>query len=157
MKSILPKNDVTKKELILPSNFNINRLDFDKNNRVQSFVNLMLRFGMIPTINKPTRVTRHTATEIDRVFTNTITDNIKIRTAIMETDIYDHFPIIFATQNKIDAKIPEQTFSNLIFQTSQSISKAHITQFDSSITKGIRKSSKKKQKLYKKCLKKRTN
>ena len=68
----------------------------------------MLRFGMIPTINKPTRVTRHTATEIDRVFTNTITDNIKIKTAIMETDIYDHFLIIFATQNKIDAKIPEQ-------------------------------------------------
>ena len=35
--------------------FNINLFDFDKNKRVQSFVNLMFRFGMIPTINKPTR------------------------------------------------------------------------------------------------------
>ena len=42
---------------------------------------------MIPTINKPTRVTRHTAIAIDQVFTNTIMDNIEIKTAIMTTDI----------------------------------------------------------------------
>ena len=42
---------------------------------------------MIPTINKPTRVTSHTAIAIDQVFTNTIMDNIEIKTAIMTTDI----------------------------------------------------------------------
>ena len=46
---------------------------------------------MIPMINKPTPVTRHTATATDRVFTNTIMDNIEIKTAIMKTDISDHF------------------------------------------------------------------
>ena len=76
--------------------------------KVQSFVNLMFRFGMIPTINKPTRVTRHTATAIDHVFTNTIMGNIEIKAAIVKTDISDHFPIIFATKNKIDAEITEQ-------------------------------------------------
>ena len=59
--------------------FNINLLDFGKNNRVQSFVNLMFRFGMIPTINKTTHVTRHTATAINHVFTNTIMGNIEIK------------------------------------------------------------------------------
>ena len=44
MKSILSKNEVTKKEVILIGDFNINLLDFDKNKRVQSFVNLMFRF-----------------------------------------------------------------------------------------------------------------
>ena len=63
---------------------------------------------MIPTINKPTRVTRHTATAIDHVFTNTIMGNIEIKAAIVKTDISDHFPIIFATKNKIDAEITEQ-------------------------------------------------
>ena len=50
MKSILSKNDVTKKEVVL--DLNINLLGFDKNKRVQSFVNLIFRFGMIPMINK---------------------------------------------------------------------------------------------------------
>ena len=79
MKSTLSKNEATKKEVILISDFNINLLDFDKNTRVQSFVNLMFRFGMIPTTNKPTRITKHTATAIDHVFTNTTMDNIKLR------------------------------------------------------------------------------
>ena len=108
MKSILSKNKATKKEVILIGDFNMNLLDFDKNKRVQSFVNLMFRFGMIPTINKPTRVTRHTATAIDHVFTNTIMDNIEIKTAIVKTDITDYFSIIFATKNKIDTEIIEQ-------------------------------------------------
>ena len=108
MKSILSKNEATKREVILIGDFNMNLLDFDKNKRVQSFVNLMFRFGMIPTINKPTRVTRHTATAIDHVFRNTIMGNTKSETAIVKIYILDHFPIIFATKNKIDAETTEQ-------------------------------------------------
>ena len=108
MKNILSKNEATEKEVILIGNFNMNLLDFEEKKRVQSFVNLMFRFGMIPTINKPTRVTRHTATAIDHVFTNTIMGNIEIKTAIVKTDISDHFPIIFATKNEIDAEIIQQ-------------------------------------------------
>ena len=63
---------------------------------------------MIPTINKATRLTRHGATAIDHVLTYTIMDNIEIKTAIVKTDITDHFPIIFATKNKIDPEISEQ-------------------------------------------------
>ena len=68
----------------------------------------MFRFGMIPTINKPTRVARQTATVIDHVFTDTIMDNTEIKIAIVKTDISDYFPIIFATKTKIDANISEQ-------------------------------------------------
>ena len=42
-KIILPKNEATRKEVILIGDFNINLLDFDKNKRDQSFVNLMFR------------------------------------------------------------------------------------------------------------------
>ena len=108
VKSIISENEATKKKVILIGDFNMNLLDFVKNKRVQSFVNLMFRFGIIAKINKLTPVTRHTATAIDRVFTNTIIDNIEIKTAIVKTDISDHFPIIFATKNKIDAEITEQ-------------------------------------------------
>ena len=43
MKSILSKNKATKKEVILIGDFDMNLLDFDENERVQSFVNLMFR------------------------------------------------------------------------------------------------------------------
>ena len=147
---------------------------------------------MLLMINKPTRLTRHTATAIDHVFTNTIKDNMEIK--------IDHFPIIFATKSKIDAEIPEQCiFKHNISDQSinkfkqklcnidwnninilQNVNDAYSKflelflslyiecfpkievklkpqrQFNPWITKGIRKSSKKKQKLYEKHLKKRT-
>ena len=52
--------------------FNINLLDFENSKKVQNFVNLMFHCGMVPVINKPTRVTRYTATAIDHMFTNSI-------------------------------------------------------------------------------------
>ena len=67
---------------------------------------LMLRFGTIPMINKPTRnVSRHTATAVDHVFTNSTMGNTKIKTTIVKAYISDHFPIIFATKNKLDGEI----------------------------------------------------
>ena len=55
----------------------------------------MFEFSMIPTINKPTRVTSYTATAIDSIVTNSIFDN-----AIIKTGVFDHFPIIFTIQLK---------------------------------------------------------
>ena len=43
---------------------------------------------MIPTINKPTRVTKKTATAIDHI----IVENT-FKTAIIKTDVSNHFPI----------------------------------------------------------------
>ena len=51
---------------------------------------------MIPTINKPTRVTRNTVTAIDHIITNTVINGIEHRYDIIKTDISDHFPIVFA-------------------------------------------------------------
>ena len=67
MQTVLSKIDITKEEVTLIGHFNINLLDFDENRRVQSFVNLMFQFGMIPTINKRTGVARHIATVIDHI------------------------------------------------------------------------------------------
>ena len=55
--NILSKREITNKELVLVGDFNINVLDFNESKMVQSFVNLMFRHGLIPTVNKPKRVT----------------------------------------------------------------------------------------------------
>ena len=67
----------------------MNLLDFETNKKVQSFINSMFEFSMIPTINKPTRVTKHTATVIDNIKTNCII-NSDFKSVIVKKDLSDH-------------------------------------------------------------------
>ena len=78
--------------MILAGDFNINALDYEQNKKVQSFFNLMYRYNMIPTINKPTRVGKNSATAIDHIIANCIVD-CQFKTAILKTDVTDHFRI----------------------------------------------------------------
>ena len=86
--------------------FHLNLLDHESNKKVHDFLNIIYRNGMIATINKPTRVTRTTATAIDHVLTNSFIDR-NFKTAISKSDISDHFPICFiipSTKPKIENK-----------------------------------------------------
>ena len=58
----------------------------------------MFRYNMIPLTNKPTRVTRHSANAIDHILTNSVTGHNKFKSAIVKTDLSDHFPIVFAIE-----------------------------------------------------------
>ena len=51
----------------------MNLLDQDTNKKVQRFLIIAFRNGMIPTINTPTRVMRKTATAIDHILRNCFT------------------------------------------------------------------------------------
>ena len=57
---------------------------------------------MVPVINKPTRVTKNTATAIDHIITNSLLHRA-INTGILKLDISDHFPIslIAKTEKKM--------------------------------------------------------
>ena len=93
-KKTLSDSTTVDKTFSLAAHFNINLLEFEKNKKVQSFLNLMFEFRMIPIINKPTRVTKHTATAIDNIITNCIL-NSDFKSAIVKTDLSNHFPIKF--------------------------------------------------------------
>ena len=88
------KREIGHKDITLAGVFNINLLVFDANKKVQYFVNLMFRFGMIPTINKPTHVTRQTTSTIDHIMTNSIM-HTGFKSEIIKTGISNHFPIFF--------------------------------------------------------------
>ena len=47
---------------------------------------------MIPTINKPTRVTKKTATSIDHIITNSFVENT-FKTAIIKSGVSVFFPV----------------------------------------------------------------
>ena len=71
-------------------NFNINLLKFEQNKRVSKLCYLMFQFRLVPTTNKPTRITKDTISTIDHLTNNVIKNEFKT------ADISDHFPIIYA-------------------------------------------------------------
>ena len=199
LNKILSTNDILKKKVIMADTFNMNMLDFEQNKKVQNFLDIMFGYSMMPVINKPTRVTKNTATAIDHIFINFFTTT-KFKTGIIKSDISDHFPIFFAADYNVHIKETKERF---IFRRDLSdISvekfkyKLRIVSWDSitnssdtnkaydnfieifsslydecfpkkkiklkpqkynnpCITKGVKKSSKRKQKLYEKFLKNR--
>ena len=156
---------------------------------------------MIHLTNKPTRVTRHSANAIDHIITNSVTGHNDFKSAIIKTDLSDHFPIVFAIKTNETTQRPVvkstykrsycekniDKFKNILHNRNwddikkiEDPNKAYkyflnifIDIYDKSfpksevkvkfksdqspwITKGIAKSSKKKQRLYEKFLKNRT-
>ena len=95
------------KNLHIAGDFNLNLLDHDSNKKVHDFLNIIYRNSMIPTINKPTRVTRTIATAIDHILTNCFIDRT-FKTAIFKSDISDHFPICFIMPS-MKTKIKNET------------------------------------------------
>ena len=95
--TILSDSTLVNKTFILARDFNVNLLDFETSKKVQSFVNLVFAFSMMPTINKPTRVTKHTATAIDTIITNCILTS-DFKSSMVKTVFSDHFSIIFINE-----------------------------------------------------------
>ena len=65
----------------------------------------MIQSGLVPTTNKPTRITRDTSYVIDHILTNSTT-NSKFKTVTLTSDISDLFPIIYAFELKTKLGIP---------------------------------------------------
>ena len=70
----------------IAGDFNLHLLDHENRRKVQDFANLIYQNDMIPTIKKPTRVTRKTATGIDHILTNSFIDTT-IKKGIIKSDV----------------------------------------------------------------------
>ena len=81
----MSNNKMSNQAAFLLGDFNLNALDYDINEVVKNFFNLV-------SIQTLTSVTTTSATPIDHILTNTVLEN-KIQSGIIKTDISDHFPI----------------------------------------------------------------
>ena len=72
--------------LYIAGDFHLILLDHETNSKVQRFLSIVYRNFTIPTINKPTRVTRKTTTAIDHILANSFTDSV-FKTAVFKSDI----------------------------------------------------------------------
>ena len=109
IKQLLRTNEKTRKSVYLIGDFNLNVLDYETNTKVKNFFNLIFQHGLIAVINKPTRVTRQSATAIDHIITNS-TSLAHIITGIIKTDITDHMPIFLINQQNNINTYTEDTY-----------------------------------------------
>ena len=73
----------------------------------------MFCHNMIPTINRSTRVPRNTVTAIDHFITNRVVDT-KFKSVIIQTNLSDHFPIIFVL--KTNENIVEKNYEHFVYK-----------------------------------------
>ena len=69
----------------------------------------MFQIGLVPTTNKPTRVTKETISAIDHIITNSVINN-EFKNEILKADISEHFPIIYGFKLKTKLDIPKTQF-----------------------------------------------
>ena len=66
-KNLLKRKNTNGKTVFILGDLNVNSLDYDYNESVKSFFNMIFQSGFLPLIQRATRVTRRTATAIDHM------------------------------------------------------------------------------------------
>jgi hypothetical protein len=108
LKQIEDKNHV-----YLLGDFNIDLLKYNTHSSTSQFINMMFSSSFIPLINRPTRVTKTTATLIDNIYTNRFEG--ECLTGILPVDISDHFAIFHIHYDK-NKYMPTTQASSKIFK-----------------------------------------
>ena len=95
------------KVLFICGDTNIDLLKANQHRMTEEFINTMYSMSLHPNITRPSRITVHSATLIDNIFTNDI-DN-KTISGLLVNDISDHLPVFSVydcncKKNKTDCK-----------------------------------------------------
>ena len=85
---------------------NINLLNHSTHSDTGNYIEIIYSNAFIPLINRPTRVTDHSASLIDHCFTNNLSPGINKFQGILLTDITDHYPVFHIAQ------LPDKTINN---------------------------------------------
>ena len=125
---LLRKLKAEKKYVHIMGDVNINLINMDKHAATCDFVDTMLEHGMIPTISKPTRVTKNSATLIDNIFTNIVKNSSSVFSGLLYTDLTDHFPIFF-----IDSSTSLETNDSITYK--RVYSDVNINKFNDRLSK----------------------
>ena len=103
------------KHCYILGDYNINLLDYENQQPTAEFIDQLHSKSFASLINKPTLVKRHSATLIDNIFSNSLSDKGLTIQGIIYSDISDHFPIIHIDYSfqvpEIDAIIVQRNMS----------------------------------------------
>jgi hypothetical protein len=102
------------KHCYLMGDFNINLMNYQKHNKTGEFLDSIFSNMLYPRITRPTRLTAHTASLIDNIFSNHF--DCHVRSGLFFTDISDHLPIfsIMFENNAAQTKTKTKTETNTL-------------------------------------------
>ena len=100
------------KLIFLIGDFNINLLNYESHGETNDFINTMISHYLLPYILHPTRVTDHSVTVIDNIFSNNT--SYETTSGNIITQISDHFPQ-FLILNKVAMDYKTCSFAKLDF------------------------------------------
>ena len=90
--------------------FNFDLMKYETCHNVESFVNLNFEHYFFPLINRPTRVSSHSATVIDHIWCNFV-ENFQFDNKIILTDFSDHFALYTSILEDFGLDAPPGQFS----------------------------------------------
>ena len=86
-------------EVLVVGDLNENLLKYNEDKQTSEYLDMLVTLGFMPIITKPTRITDHTATLIDHIYTNTPEKLMK--SGLCLADISDHLPIFCTIANTL--------------------------------------------------------
>ena len=86
------------KTIYVCGDFNVDLLQYDKHRDTNNFVDQLYSLGLHPLITRPTRITNHSNTLIDNIYTTDVTSCIQ--SGLIINDMTDHLPIFQITEYK---------------------------------------------------------
>lgn len=96
-------SSIGNKNIFVCGDINIDLLNYKNHKSTEDFINAIHSMSLLPTITRPSRITTHSATLIDNIFTNVLENKIS---GLLISDITDHLPVytVFDCnyRNKID-------------------------------------------------------
>ena len=93
LQNLLENIKRSRKLCYLLGDYNIDLFKSESHAATSDFLNLMYSYSFLPVINRPTRITPFSATLIDNIFTNVLSDKWNSTSGIIVNDITDHYPI----------------------------------------------------------------
>ena len=97
LNKLLENTSKEQKSIFLLGDFNVNLLNYNEHNETNEFLDSLASNSFIPLILQPTRITSHSNTLIDNIFSNVI-DPDKI-SGNLTAPISDHLPQLAIIQN----------------------------------------------------------
>ena len=83
---------------VLMGDMNVDLLKFNDHTQTGEYLDNIFSHGFLPVISRPTRVCRSSATLIDHIYINNITDQCK--SGIVINDVADHYGIFYCVKQK---------------------------------------------------------
>jgi len=88
----------SKHQVFILGDMNIDFLRVGTHSKTEDYLDMLYSSNLLPVITKPTRITSHTTTLIDHIYTNASTD--QIIPGIVTTDISDHLPTFCSLEDR---------------------------------------------------------